>query len=96
MLHTFVRALRRDISCKATLNLSQSVRRAHLWGTSAHTSDHTVRTPDCIHLKGLTFHGYHGVLPEVLSQACYATKLNYGQSRANTNAGKPVGTKVCC
>lgn len=77
MLHTIVKALARDTTYTATPVLSQSIRWAHLWGSSAHGPDHTVRTPDCIHLKGLTFHGYHGVLPEVLSRACDANKRDY-------------------
>lgn len=44
----------------------QSVRCASLWGGNAQAgpSGQTTQSPDCIHLKGLTFHGYHGVLPE--------------------------------
>lgn len=74
MLHTIARGLRPNTSCTATPNFLQLVRGAHLWGTSAQISDHTERRPDCIHLKGLTFHGYHGVLPEVLNQAYSAKK----------------------
>lgn len=74
MLHTIVRALRPNISLTATPIRLHSVRGAHLWGAPAHISDHKERRPDSIHLKGLTFHGYHGVLPEVLSQACSAKK----------------------
>lgn len=41
----------------------QTPRWASMWGSPAQMAEPAART-DYIHLKGLTFHGYHGVLPE--------------------------------
>ena len=65
-------------TCTALPSLHQSVRSASLWGNTGQTQsfDDKARSPGYIHLKGLTFHGYHGVLPEV-KQPCgmYKTVL---------------------
>lgn len=63
-------------TCTALLSLQQSVRSASLWGSTAQTQspDTKPRSPDYIHLKGLVFHGYHGVLPEVYSSGVVYTK----------------------
>eukprot|EP00959_Pyramimonas_sp_CCMP1952_P430459 9015680-Pyramimonas_sp.AAC.2 len=42
----------------------------------------TIREADTIFLKGLTFHGYHGVLPEVRA-------MGYTLSRVNVTCTPP-------
>lgn len=60
-----------------------STRWASIWGRPARTPEtaETAGSTDFIHLKGLVFHGYHGVLPEVcslgsMSQTTIAGRLN--------------------
>ncbi|KAL3131164.1 hypothetical protein ABBQ38_000469 [Trebouxia sp. C0009 RCD-2024] len=77
-------------TCTALLSLQQSVRSASLWGSTAQTQspDTKPRSPDYIHLKGLVFHGYHGVLPEenllgqkfVVDATLFVDLLKAGQS----------------
>ncbi|DBA84156.1 TPA: hypothetical protein ACH3X1_006624 [Trebouxia sp. C0004] len=57
----------RSKACSYTFPASAvSTRWASLWGSPTRTPENAVTavSTDLIHLKGLTFHGYHGVLPE--------------------------------
>ncbi len=59
--------LSRDLSCKHSVLLDQARRWQSIWGSPAQTPQvaEPATSTDYIHLKGMTFHGYHGVLPEV-------------------------------
>ena len=84
MLRTIgFRALQSSL-CSYTIPASAvSTRWASIWGGPSRTpeTNKTAVSTDLIHLKGLTFHGYHGVLPEVcsfasMSQTTIAGRLN--------------------
>lgn len=51
---------------------------ASIWGRPARTLEtpETAVATDLIHLKGLTFHGYHGVLPEVCLGSMSQTSIS--------------------
>jgi len=84
MLQTIGFRTLRSRACSYTIPASAvSTRWASIWGGPARTpeTNETAVSTDLIHLKGLTFHGYHGVLPEVcslgsLSQTTIAGRLN--------------------
>lgn len=68
MLRTMgFRTLRSKACSYTTPAPAAPTRWASIWTRPARTPEtaETAVAPDLIHLKGLTFHGYHGVLPEV-------------------------------
>ena len=56
------------------------VRCMSIWRNTSDTPKPEVpwTTTDRIHLKGLKFHGYHGVLPEVSMLSCFAVLVKLG------------------
>ncbi len=84
MLRTIGFRTLRNRACSYRIPASAvSARWASIWGGPTRTpeTNETAVSTDLIHLKGLTFHGYHGVLPEVcsfgsMSQTTIASRLN--------------------